>query len=223
MNTPGTPLHIDIVSDVVCPWCFIGAHRLAAATQALRAARPGARVALRWLPYFLNPDTPVEGEPYRPFLEMKFGGPAKLAQLWARLEEAGASAGVEFAFERIAVRPNTLRAHRLIHRAQQQGGEAGALVEALFRAHFQRGEHIGEVDALARIAAEAGVDTRGLAEYLAGDEDADEVREQARRALEIGVSGVPCFLIGGRLAVAGAQPPAVLEQAMRRVLDEAAA
>jgi predicted DsbA family dithiol-disulfide isomerase len=136
-------LTIDVVSDVVCPWCFIGKRRLEAALRELKNERPDVAPRIRWLPFFLNPDTLEAGEPYRPFLERKFGGPEKLAQIWTQISEAGRTAGIDFAFERIETRANTLKAHRLIHRAQARG-EADALVERLFAAQFLHGENVGD-------------------------------------------------------------------------------
>ena len=135
-------LTIDVVSDVVCPWCFIGKRRLEAALRELKNERPDVAPRIRWLPFFLNPDTLEAGEPYRPFLERKFGGPEKLAQIWTQISEAGRTAGIDFAFERIETRANTLKAHRLIHRAQARG-EADALVERLFAAQFLDGRDFG--------------------------------------------------------------------------------
>ncbi|MBI4987751.1 MAG: DsbA family oxidoreductase [Rhodocyclales bacterium] len=211
-------LNIDIVSDVVCPWCFIGKRRLEAALRELRAERPDVAPRIRWLPYFLNPDTPEAGEPYRPFLEKKFGGPEKLAQIWAQIVEAGRSAGIEFAFERIELRANTLRAHRLIHRAQK-AGDANALVERLFAAHFLNGENIGDAGVLARLAGECGENETAALAYLRSGEDADEVRAQAERGQRMGITGVPFFIFGGRYGIGGAQPPEVLLDALRQSLN----
>lgn len=217
-------LKIDIVSDVVCPWCFIGKRRLEAALQLLREVRPDITPTIRWLPYFLNPDTPEAGEPYRPFLEKKFGGPEKLAQIWAHIAEAGRTAGIDFAFERIEVRANTLRAHRLIHRAQK-AGNADALVERLFAAHFLNGENIWDAGVLARLAGECGEEydkeAAAALAYLRSEEDADAVREQAERAQRMGVTGVPFFILAGRYGIGGAQPPEVLLDALRQSLDAA--
>ena len=212
-----TVLKIDIVSDVVCPWCFIGKRRLEAALRGLRAERPDVVPTIRWLPYFLNPDTPEEGEPYRPFLEKKFGGPEKLAQLWAQIAAAGRTAGIEFAFERIEVRASTLRAHRLIHRAQAKG-DADALVERLFAAQFLQGENVGDAAVLARLAAECGDDAAAALAYLRSEADAGAVRAQAERAQRMGVTGVPFFIFAGRYGIGGAQPPEVLLDALRRSL-----
>jgi predicted DsbA family dithiol-disulfide isomerase len=213
-----TGLAIDIVSDVVCPWCFIGKRRLEAALRGLRAERPDVAPTIRWLPYFLNPDTPEEGEPYRPFLERKFGGPEKLAQIWSQIAAAGRTAGIEFAFERIEVRANTLRAHRLIHRAQKSGN-ADALVERLFAAHFLQGENIGDAEVLSRIAGECGEDEAAALAYLQSGEDAAEVRAQAERGQRLGITGVPFFILNGRLGIGGAQPPEVLLDALRQSLN----
>jgi predicted DsbA family dithiol-disulfide isomerase len=213
-------LNIDIVSDVVCPWCFIGKRRLASALRGLRAQRPDVTPSIRWLPYFLNPDTPEEGEPYRPFLERKFGGPEKLAQIWGQIVAAGRTAGIEFAFERIELRANTLRAHRLIHRSQETG-HADALVERLFAAQFLQGENVGDAAVLARLAGECGDDEAAALAYLRSEADADAVRAQAERAQRMGVSGVPFFIFAGRLGIGGAQPPEVLLDALRQSLNAA--
>lgn len=208
-------MQIDIVSDVVCPWCFVGKRRLGEALAQWRSERPGEPVTVRWLPYFLNPDTPVEGEPYRPFLERKFGGPEALEAIWARVREAGASAGIAFAFERIEKRANTLAAHRLIHRFQAEAvGDTQALVEALFAAQFLEGRHVGDPSVLAGIAAACGDDEAAAMTFLASDRYAREVTTVAERVQAMGVSGVPFFIFDGKLAVSGAQPPAVLLGAM---------
>jgi len=213
-----TELAIDIVSDVVCPWCFIGKRRLEAALRGLRAERPDVVPTLRWLPYFLNPDTPDSGEPYRPFLEKKFGGPEKLALIWEQIAVAGRTAGIEFAFERIEVRANTLRAHRLIHRAQK-AGNADALVERLFAAQFLNGENVGDAGVLARLAGECGEDEPAVLAYLHSEEDADDVRALAERGQRMGITGVPFFILAGRLGIGGTQPPEVLLDALRQSLN----
>lgn len=213
-------LQIDVVSDVVCPWCFIGKRRLEAALRALKDERPEVVPRIRWLPFFLNPDTPEAGEPYRPFLERKFGGPEKLAQIWAQVSEAGRTAGIDFAFERIEQRANTLKAHRLIHRAQQSG-DADALVERLFAAQFLDGRHVGDAAVLARLAAECGEDEAATLAYLSSDQDAAAVRAQFERAQQMGIGGVPFFILAGRLGVGGAQPPEPMLDALRQALQGA--
>lgn len=213
-------LQIDIVSDVVCPWCFIGKRRLEAALRELKQERPDVVPQIRWLPFFLDPDTPEAGEPYRPYLERKFGGPEKLALIWAQIGEAGRSAGIAFAFERIELRANTLKAHRLIHRAQARD-DADALVERLFAAQFLRGENVGDAAVLARIAAECGDDVEAALAYLRSDEDAAAVRAGFERARQMGITGVPFFILAGRYGVGGAQPPELMLGALRQALEPA--
>lgn len=206
----GTTTTIDIVSDVVCPWCFIGKRQLDAAL-----AQWQQPVSIRWLPFFLNPDTPAEGEPYRPFLEQKFGGAEAVEKLWARVSQAGANAGIAFAFEKIALRANTLATHRLIHRFQQQGGDTQALVERIFLAGFCEGRFIGDPAVLADLAAQCGAEREATLAYLHSDEDAAEVVAQAARIRQLGIDGVPFFIFNGKLALSGAQPPEVLLDALR--------
>jgi predicted DsbA family dithiol-disulfide isomerase len=136
-------LTIEIVSDIVCPWCFIGLRRLDVAIAKVQRDLPDFTCEKRWRPFFLNPDTPPEGEPYLPFLEKKFGGRAPVEALFERVRAAGRPYGIEYAFEKIERRANTLLAHRLIYWAQQRGN-AEALVERLFAAQFQRGEAVGD-------------------------------------------------------------------------------
>lgn len=205
------PVTIDIASDVVCPWCFIGKRHLEAALVQFVAP-----VSVRWLPFFLNPETPPEGEPYRPYLEKKFGGPEALAGIWARVREAGEKAGIAFAFEKIALRANTLAAHRLIHRFQQQGGATEALVEAIFSAGFCTGRFIGDPAVLADLAAQCGEDHETVLAWLHSDAEADVVLAQEARIRRMGIDGVPFFIFNGRLAVSGAQPPEVLLDALRQ-------
>lgn len=206
---------IEIVSDLVCPWCYIGLRRLDAAIADVRRELPDFACEKRWRPFFLNPDTPPEGEPYLPFLEKKFGGPAPVAALFERVRAAGRPWGVEYAFEKIEVRANTLQAHRLIHWAQQRG-DAQALVERLFVAQFQRGERIGDLALLAQVAVECGYPSDEVERYLASDQDVDEVRATERRFRAMGISMVPTFIVDGREIVVGAEDPAVLAAAIRK-------
>ena len=213
---------IDIVSDLVCPWCFIGKHRMTGAVALVREKFPETRFRLNWLPFFLNPDTPPEGEPYRAFLEAKFGGKEQVSSLQKVVTEAGRDTGVEFDFERISIRPNTLRAHRLIYRAQSTGrqpAEIEALVERLFVAHFQRGENIGDIATLGEIAAECGDRMDDVTEYLESTMDVDQVRSLFDGISGQGISGVPLFVIQDRLAVPGAQSSAVLAAAILQALE----
>lgn len=211
-------LSIDVVSDVVCPWCYIGKRHLDRALELWRAEQPACAVTVHWRPFFLNPDTPEAGEPYRPFLEKKFGGPKQLEELWQRVGEAGSKAGIAFAFEKIELRANTLAAHRLIHLAQKVGADAtaiGGLVEALFAAQFLEGRHVGDRKVLAAVAGACGMDAAAVLNYLESDEDAEAVRGGAAEARRKGISGVPFFIFNQRLAASGAQPPEALLQVMR--------
>jgi predicted DsbA family dithiol-disulfide isomerase len=210
-------ISIDVVSDVVCPWCFIGKRHLDKALAQWRAEHPDSMVTVSWHPFFLNPDTPDAGEPYRPFLEKKFGGPQGLAEIWQRVREAGRPAGIEFAFEKIELRANTLTAHRLIHWAQKaDAGKATNLIEALFAAQFLDGRHIGDRAILAGIAAGCGYDAAAVKAYLDSDEDADTVREDADQSRRMGINGVPFFVFNQKLAASGAQAPEALLEAMRQ-------
>lgn len=220
-------LEIDVVSDVVCPWCFIGKRHLDRALELWRAEQPDGAVTVRWRPFFLNPDTPEAGELYRPFLEKKFGGPKQLEELWQRVSAAGRGAGIEFAFEKIELRANTLHAHRLIHYAQNRPGAGddpkvvqskaiGDLIEALFAAQFLEGRHVGDRAVLAAVAGACGMDAAAVRRYLDGDEDAGAVRAGDEEARRLGINGVPFFIFNGKLAASGAQPPEALLQVMRQ-------
>jgi predicted DsbA family dithiol-disulfide isomerase len=219
-------LTIDVVSDVVCPWCFIGKHHLDHALQLWHAEQPQCAVSVRWHPFFLNPDTPEGGEPYRPFLEKKFGGPEKLAEIWQRVSAAGRTAGIEFAFEKIELRANTLNAHRLIHHAQRFGADGTAvnkLIEGLFAAQFLEGRHLGDRAVLADVAGESGMERDAVQAYLDSAEDADEVRAAAGEMHRMGIGGVPFFIFNKKLAASGAQPPEALLKVMREAMQPAAA
>lgn len=213
----GAMLTIDIVSDIVCPWCFIGKRRLETAIALVRETEPEFTCRTRWLPFFLNPDTPPEGEPYLPFLERKFGGRAPVDALFARVREAGRAYGLDYAFERIPLRANTLRAHRLIHWVQQRGA-ADAVVERLFVAQFQRGEYVGDIALLAGIAAGCGYDGEAVAGYLRSTDDEALVRTRERQIRAMGVNSVPTFILPGNRVVVGAEDPAILAAEIRQQL-----
>lgn len=213
-------LTLEIVSDLVCPWCFIGLHRLDLAVAAIREEYPELEIVQRWHPFFLNPDTPPAGEPYLPFLINKFGSREAVDALFQRIRDAGAAYGVSYHFERIALRANTLDAHRLIHRAQQQG-DARPLVERLFVGQFQLGEHLGDPAILATIAGECGYDRAAVADYLTSDADRDTVRAAERDARTWGVRAVPTFIVDRRIMVPGAEDPAILSAAIRQALTAA--
>lgn len=211
-------LKIDIVSDLVCPWCFIGKRRLETAIAIVHQTQPGFQYDIRWRPFFLNPDTPPEGEPYLPFLEEKFGGKAPVEALFQRVREAGQAYGLDYAFEKIQLRANTLQAHRLIFWAQQRGN-ADSLIERLFSAQFQRGEAIGNLATLVQIAAECAYSADVVSEYLHSDEDRATVLADARRIREMGIHSVPSFILNQRQLIVGAEDPALLANAMLQAAE----
>ncbi|MBK9446147.1 MAG: DsbA family oxidoreductase [Betaproteobacteria bacterium] len=201
---------IDIVSDVVCPWCFIGKAASGGGAGAVRAAGCAALATV-----FLNPDT---HRPRRalPAVPGKVWRPGALAAIWASVREAGQRAGIGFEFEKIALRANTLAAHRLIHRFQQQGGATEALVEAIFAAGFCAGRFIGDPVVLADLAAQCGEDRAEVLAWLQSDAEAEAVQAQEARIRQMGIGSVPFFIFNGKLAVSGAQPPEVLLDALRQ-------
>jgi predicted DsbA family dithiol-disulfide isomerase len=212
--SPLQPETIDVVSDVVCPWCYIGKRHLEDAISKLPADQ---RPVVRWHPFQLNPDLPPEGIDRRRYLEDKFGGPERAAQIYERVRAAGSNAGLALDFDRIERQPNTLDAHRLIAWAQGiGGGDADALVEALFRGYFVEGRFIGDRSVLAAIAGEAGFDAAAARTMLDRDEGAAEIAEMDRHARQMGISGVPFFVFNQRVGVSGAQGGAALLEALRQ-------
>lgn len=215
-------LDIDLVSDFVCPWCFLGKVRLDRALAELKVSRPDLDVRVNWLPFFLNPDTPAAGEPYREFLEAKFGGPIKAEAVLDKVRAVAADDGLVYAFERIQTRPNTLAAHRLMYRAQAQGKKPEriqALGHALFAAHFQEGRDIGDLDTLADIAAACGERREAVREWLAGRGEVDKVKRMAEGVRRQGIEGVPFFILNRKMALSGAQSAAVLGAAILQSLE----
>ncbi len=192
---------LDIISDPVCPWCYVGAANLLRGLT----TRPSHPFALRWRPYRLNPDLPPEGMDRQAYLAAKFGGAENAARIYARVEAAAAEAGLDLDFGRIGRAPNTLDAHRVIHWAAVEGVQTRAAM-ALFRRYFEAGEDISDPEVLRGVADEAGMDGAAVARLLAGDTDRERVRAEAEEARAMGVDGVPTFLIGGRYVVTGAQP-----------------
>lgn len=213
--TPDTGnLTIDIVSDVMCPWCFIGQKNLEAARK-IAAEIP---VEIRWRPYQLDPTLPPEGKDRKQYLEDKFGGAERAREIYARVEEAGKASGIDFQFDRIAISPNTLDAHRVIRWAGGISADTqDHLVRRLFELYFLEGANIADHAVLAAAAAEAGMDRKIVADLLARDDDKAAVSEEIARAQTMGVSGVPFFIFAGKYGVSGAQPPHTLASAMRQI------
>jgi predicted DsbA family dithiol-disulfide isomerase len=208
-----TPLVVDVVSDIVCPWCFIGKRKLDGALVELARSEPSLDVKVRWHPFQLNPDLPAEGMPRASYIAQKFGGAARAAEVYARVKSAGDAVGILFQFDRIERQPNTLDGHRLVAWAQQQG-DAAALVERLFGAYFLEGRRIGDPDELARLAAECGWSDQNAHAMLASNTLREEVAKESREALDAGIQGVPFFIFNGRTAVSGAHDPVTLLEAI---------
>ncbi|MGZ8272942.1 MAG: DsbA family oxidoreductase [Burkholderiaceae bacterium] len=207
----GPGVTIDVVSDVVCPWCYIGKRRLEAAL----GVRAGPRPEVRWHPFQLNPDIPLGGVDRRSYLETKFGGPERAREIYARVEAAGREVGIAFAFELIERQPNTVDVHRLIAWAQSIASErVDGLVERLFKAYFTEGTNIGEIHELARLAGEVGYDTAAALAHLQSSEGRAEIAAADQQTKAMGIGGVPFFIFNRRLAVSGAQPPEVLADAL---------
>ncbi|HET9670912.1 MAG TPA: DsbA family oxidoreductase [Casimicrobiaceae bacterium] len=210
-------MKIDIVSDVVCPWCYIGKRRLERALATLRDSEPALDVTLRWHPFQLNPDLPRTGIDRQSYLNAKFGGPSRAEPIYERVREAGRESGLALAFDRIERQPNTLDAHRLIAWAQRENpARADDLVERLFHAYFVEGAFVGDADTLAALAADAGYDHDGAAAMLASDALRDDVAAADERARSLGIQGVPFFVFDGRVAVSGAHEPATLLDAIAK-------
>ena len=206
---------IDVVSDVVCPWCYIGKRRLEAALARLRESEPDLPIQVRWHPFQLNPDLPAEGIDRRQYVETKFGGPERARQVYARVGAAGETVGIPFAFNAIQRQPNTLDAHRLVAWAQSRNeGDPEALVAALFRAYFLEGRYVGDREELVRLAQAAGYDPTDARAFLDSDEMKDAIADADRRARTMGISGVPFFIFGGKTALSGAQEPEALLDAI---------
>ena len=207
-----TPIDVEVFSDFVCPWCPVGERRL---EQALALVGEPVRVTFR--PFELNPDLPKSGVDRRAYLEKKFGGAAQYEQLSALVKQAGASEGFEFAFDKIERTSNTRDAHRLSALAASLGQQK-PLVDGLFRAYFQEGRDVGDRAVLRDVAIKAGLDAARVDALLAGDELFDDVIQQERRAHELGISGVPAFVVNGEPVLSGAQPPNVIAAAIREAV-----
>ena len=218
--TETTTLTIDVVSDVVCPWCYIGKRKLEAALDMARAAGlPAAEV--RWHPFQLNPDLPAQGISRKQYLEDKFGGPQRAAEIYARVKAAGQAAGLELDIDGITLQPNTLAAHALLAFAQQQYGlDAGNDVkERLLKAYFIENRFIGDVEVLVQIAIDAGLDGDAARAFVTDPEQLQNVAAADTRVREMGISGVPFFIFNQKVAVSGAQDPANLLAAMQQSLQ----
>lgn len=211
---------IDLVSDVVCPWCYLGKARL---ELAIADVQDEVSIDINWRPYQLNPDYPPEGVDQQVELAKKLGGKENMDRGHAQLTAMGKEVGIEFDFDAIKIGPNTLNAHRLIHWAGVESREMqNAVVSALFKANFEQGRNVGDSAVLIEIAKEAGLDGALIERLLATDSDADMIISEIDAAKQMGVNGVPFFIIDQQYAVSGAQPREVLANAFREIAAEKA-
>jgi predicted DsbA family dithiol-disulfide isomerase len=206
-----TPVRIDVVSDVVCPWCFIGKRRLEKAL----ALKPDIPVEVHWHPYFLNDWIPREGIARNDYLTTKFGSPERYTDIAQRVSAAAAEEGLTYAIDKIGRQPNTLDAHRLIRWAEGIG-KAAEMKQRLMDLYFTDGADLSNRAVLVQAATDIGLDGDDVNEALASDQDVEQVEREAQSAKEAGIQGVPCFIFGGKFAVSGAQAAEYLAEAIER-------
>ena len=214
-------IKLDILSDPICPWCYIGWTNLARALE----ARPDHPFAIEWHPFQLNPDMPAGGMDRRTYMEAKFGGKDRAVQAYLPVIQHAERAGLALNLDAIPRTPNTLDAHRLIHWAGIEGRQT-PVVLALFRAYFQDGRDIGDTETLAEIAGSAGLDRAMIATLLEGDADADDIAARDAHARSRGVTGVPTFVIANQHVLTGAQPTdtwlAIIDDIARQLAEHPA-
>ncbi len=208
---------LDFVSDVVCPWCWVGLRNARAAIEMLDGE---IEVQTSFRPFFLDADIPKEGLEYQAFMERKFPDKSARKAGLARLQEAGGEVGIDFRFDKITRRPNTLDAHRLIRWAegQDKGWEAK---EALFNAFFTRGLDVGDTEVLTMLGEQIGLDKTLLVDLFKSDRDIDQIKREVQEVQQIGVRAVPTFIAARKRGVAGAQPPRILAQLLRESVSGA--
>lgn len=206
------PVRIDVVSDVVCPWCFIGKRRLEKAL----ALRPDTSVEVHWRPYFLNEWVPREGMSREQYLTTKFGSPERYAGIAQRVMAAAAAEALTYAVDKMKRQPNTLDCHRLIRWAEGIG-KAADMKQRLMDLYFTEGADLTNHAVLVQAAADIGLDAEDVRAALLSDLDVAEVENEAQSAKAAGIEGVPCFIFGGKFAVSGAQSPEYLAEAIDRV------
>lgn len=211
-------MKIDIISDVACPWCYIGKKNLEAAI----AQRPNMKFEIQWFPYQLHPEAPPEGYDYRASIERKYGT-ERIAMMFAQIKQVAKAAGIDMDLDKIKRGANTLKAHRLLDLAWQQGGVDGPqnnLSEALLKAYLCEGKDVGDIEILADLAAGVGMDKQQVFDYLSGDEDTEKVQAQIAFARQQGVNGVPSFSFDGMFALSGGQQPDVFLSVIDRIAQK---
>ena len=211
------PIEIDVISDVMCPWCYIGKRRLEKALAML----PDIAVDIRWRPFQLDHTIPEHGMDRQDYLRNKFGSDAGAEQIYQPVRDAGKAEDIAFDFDAIKVAPNTLNAHRVIRWAMAEGVQDAA-VERLFQLYFLEGADLTDNKLLADAAVDAGIDRAVVEHLLAGDTDKAETQAEIAQIQRMGVTGVPAFIVGNRFAVMGAREPEVIAQAIQEVARERA-
>lgn len=204
---------IDIISDPICPWCYIGKTRLDRALE----ANPDHDIIIEWHPFQLNPDMPAEGMDRREYLETKFGGQDGAIKVYSQIDETAREAGLDLNLAGIKRTPNTIDAHRLIFWAGIEGKQ-NAVVDRLFKAYFKEGRDISDASVLTRIATAAGMDGEAVRKLLDTDADLKEMRAKDRHARKRGVTGVPSFIVANEYAVGGAQPTEVWDGVIKEII-----
>lgn len=211
-------MQIDIVSDTVCPWCYIGKRKFERALE----TRTDLAVEISWRPFQLNPHMPAGGMARDAYLATKFGGDARADQVFRAVADAGRTVGIAFDFDRIRRTPSTLDSHRLIRWASSAGAQ-NDLVEILFRLYFLEGADIGDHRVLVEAAREAGMDADLVADLLSKDADLDLIRREDSQSRQMGINGVPCFIIDRKYAISGAQDPPVFHKVFDLAVTESVA
>jgi predicted DsbA family dithiol-disulfide isomerase len=208
---------ITVYSDVICPWCYVGKRRFEAGAAALGLQD---RFAISWKPFELNPNMPADGIERSVYRTQKFGA-EKAAQFDRQLAETGRESGIPFAFDKMTRTPNTRLAHRLIWQAGEQGIETqNALVERLFKAYFEDARDIGRIDVLQDLAVRAGVKTADARTALEDETSLDAVLDLEDTGIRMGIQGVPFFILIGKYAISGAQPPEMWQQSLPQIVAE---
>ncbi len=211
-------MKIDIVSDTICPWCYVGKRKLEQALIQFKEQYPKEPLDVKWRPFQLDPSIPAKGVDRKAYLTRKFGTDGNSKQIYQAILEAGKGEGIEFAFDEIEVTPNTINSHRLIRWAASAGVQH-EVVGLLFAAYFEHGRDIGDTGVLEEIAEQAGMDRNLVGDLLANETDCDLIQKDDMLAREMGISGVPTFLIDGKMAISGAQEAATLLKGFSRVME----
>lgn len=210
-------IYVDIVSDTICPWCYIGKRRFE------RALDLSGRndIAISWRPFQLNPDMPPEGMTRDDYVRAKFGGGDRPRQIYQAIAESGREAGIEFQFAKIKRTPNTVLSHRLVHWSAKQERQDEVVAE-LFKAYFEEGLDVGDLEILAECARRAGLDRELARKFLLSEEGRQEVVASDVYARRLGINGVPCFIVNRKYAVSGAQPPSAFVEVFNLAERDAA-